>query len=230
MEDSGRFGRVVEDERGFWRAGEGWGGLRRAPLVSQLDTYLSLVSHITVAHPPTLCTRVSHHPPAPPELANLAANESASESGARFTRLGGRDQNFEGWQKNAYSAVLALQLSFHFAWHSSISAAPQILVFDNFAEFRGLGGGGVCSWKRLRHCERPATPPYGKTKPTNSIRPTAPRSHKAGHARREAEICATDKRGATMPPQPPLGMMPLSLTCPDLSTSPYAVEACAATS
>ena len=33
--------------------------------------------------------------PSPPESANLAANESLT----RFTRLGGRDQNFGGWHK-----------------------------------------------------------------------------------------------------------------------------------
>ena len=47
--------------------------------------------------------------------------------------------------------MLAVSVSFHFAWHTSISAAPKILVFGNLAEFRQLvgpltdsgGGGGV---------------------------------------------------------------------------------------
>ena len=38
-------------------------------------------------------------PNPPPESANLAANESASESATCFTRLGGRDQKFGGWHK-----------------------------------------------------------------------------------------------------------------------------------
>ena len=54
-------------------------------------------------------------------------------------------------QIKAHYAVLAVQVSVQFAWHSSISAAPNILVFGNFAEFRRLvgplagsgGGGGV---------------------------------------------------------------------------------------
>ena len=52
-------------------------------------------------------------------------------------------------QNKAYHAVLAVQVSFHFARHSSISAAPKSLIFGNFAEFRRLvgplgdpGGGG----------------------------------------------------------------------------------------
>ena len=38
---------------------------------------------------------VPHATPPPPEPAKLAANESASESAARFTRLGGWDQKFD---------------------------------------------------------------------------------------------------------------------------------------
>ena len=69
-------------------------------------------------------------------------------AGSKFWRLA---------QNKACYAVLAVQVSFHFAWHSSISAAPKILVFGNFAEFRRLvgpladfgggrgGGGGRCS-------------------------------------------------------------------------------------
>ena len=48
-------------------------------------------------------------------------------AGSKFWRLA---------QNKADYAVLAVQASFHFAWHSSISAAPKILVFGNFAEFR----------------------------------------------------------------------------------------------
>ena len=55
-------------------------------------------------------------------------------AGSKFWRLA---------QNKAYYAVLAVEVSFHFAWHSSISAAPKILVFGNFAQFRRLGGGGV---------------------------------------------------------------------------------------
>ena len=49
-------------------------------------------------------------------------------------------------------AVSAVQVSVHFAWHSSISAAPKLVVLGNFAEFRrrvgpladtGGWGGGV---------------------------------------------------------------------------------------
>ena len=48
-------------------------------------------------------------PPPPPESAILAANESASESAARFTRFGRRDQKF--WrlaQNKGYYAVFAV--------------------------------------------------------------------------------------------------------------------------
>ena len=43
-------------------------------------------------------------------------------------------------QNRAYQAVFAVYLSFHFAWHSSIGAAPKIVVFGNFAELRRLVG------------------------------------------------------------------------------------------
>ena len=52
-------------------------------------------------------------------------------TGSKFRRLA---------QNKAYYAVLAVQVSFHFAWHSSISAAPKNLVFGNFAEFRRIVG------------------------------------------------------------------------------------------
>ena len=45
--------------------------------------------------------------------------------------------------------MLAVQVSFHFAWHSSISAAPNILVFGNFADFRRLVGPVADSGGRL---------------------------------------------------------------------------------
>ena len=56
---------------------------------------------------------------------------ATSRAGSKFWRLA---------QNKAYDAVLDVQLSFHFAWHSSIGAAPKILVFGNFAEFRRLVG------------------------------------------------------------------------------------------
>ena len=69
-------------------------------------------------------------------------------AGSKFWRL---------VQNKGYYVVLAVQVSFHFAWHSSIGAAPNILVFGNFAEFRRLvgpladsggGGGGVVDVQR----------------------------------------------------------------------------------
>ena len=56
-------------------------------------------------------------------------------------------------QNKAYFAVFAVQVSVHFAWHSSISAAPNILVFSNFAEFRRLVGPLADSGGRL-HARR----------------------------------------------------------------------------
>ena len=65
-------------------------------------------------------------PTSPPESANLAANESA----ARFTRLRGRDQKFRGLAQNtAYDEVFAVQLSFHFAGHSSNQCCTQNVGF-----------------------------------------------------------------------------------------------------
>ena len=100
----------------------------------------------------------------PPESANLAANESASESAARFTRLGGREQNFGGWH-NIRPMMRRWLCRYHSSLHGTphISAAPKILVFGNFAEFCRLvgpltdsgGGGGLAQglwWLALLAC------------------------------------------------------------------------------
>ena len=88
----------------------------------------------------------------PPKSANLAANESASESAARFAQLGGRDQNFGGWHK--IKPIMRCSLcSYHSILHGTPQSVlhPKIWFFGNFAEFRRLvgpladsgGGGGV---------------------------------------------------------------------------------------
>ena len=108
-------------------------------------------------------------PPPPPESANLAANESA----AHFTRLRGRDQNFGGrHQIRPTMRWLAMEVSFHFAWHSSNQCCTQnfgvwqiLRILPTWWAPRRLGGGGgfgtrpryliVCLWRRLlasRHC------------------------------------------------------------------------------
>ena len=103
------------------------------------------------------CASVFHNmqppsPPPPPPAVGKPGGQRVGErvggvfpltwrAGSKFWRLA---------QNKAYHAVLAVQVSFHFAWHSSISAAPKILVLGNFAEFRrlvgplaDLGGGGT---------------------------------------------------------------------------------------
>ena len=73
------------------------------------------------------------NPPPPPLVGNPGSQRVGERVGGAFYRLGGRDQNF-----GAYYAVLAVQLSFHFAWHSSISAKFWFLA-TRWAS-RRLGG------------------------------------------------------------------------------------------
>ena len=69
-------------------------------------------------------------------------------------------------QNKAYYAVLAVQLSFHFAWHSSFSAAPKSFWFlatlPNFADFGG-GGGALLQYRigqgRISQSQKPVAHP-----------------------------------------------------------------------
>ena len=100
-------------------------------------------------------------------------------------------------QNKAYYGVLAVQVSFHFAWHFSISAAPKFLVFGNFAEFHrlvgphaDLGGGGGGGYAPAgdgltqaapRRCSGPTQPALQRWHyPARSKPPTASSCMRAG--------------------------------------------------
>ena len=93
-----------------------------------------------------------------PESANLAANESA----ARFTRLGGRDQNFGGWHK--IKPIMRCWLcSYHFILHGTPQSVlhPKfwfLATSPNFADTLGpwptQGGGGGCGWSAVGKASR----------------------------------------------------------------------------
>ena len=93
-------------------------------------------------------------PPPPPESANLAANESASESAARLTRLGGQDQHCGGWHKTGPIKRCSLC-----TYHSILHGTPQSVLHPklwflapspNYADSLGpsptWGAGGLREW------------------------------------------------------------------------------------
>ena len=94
-------------------------------------------------HNPTKFEQETHQwqPPPPPSRQTWRPTRRRASRRRVLPDLEGGIKNFGGWHKlKPNSVVLAVQLSFHFAWHSSISAAPKMLVFGNFAEFRRLVG------------------------------------------------------------------------------------------
>ena len=91
----------------------------------------------------------------PPESANLAANESASESATRFTRLGGRDQKFGGWHKMRPYMRCSCAGIIPFCMALLHQCCPQNFWFlATSLNFRRLvgpvadsGGGGGVAWE-----------------------------------------------------------------------------------
>ena len=99
-----------------------------------------------------------HTLPTPPRVGKPGGQRVGERVGDAFYPTWRAGSKFWSLAQNrAYYAVLAVQVSFHFAWHSSISAAPKILVFGNFAESRRLvgpladSGGGGCIWTVSDH-------------------------------------------------------------------------------
>ena len=96
--------------------------------------------------------------------------ESASESAARVTRLGGRDQNGGGWHK-----IRPIMRCWLRSYHSSLHGTPQSVLHPklwflatspNFADSLGpsptRGGGGGCMCFESRAHQVISAPSTGK--------------------------------------------------------------------
>ena len=83
-------------------------------------------------------TEMCNPPPQPPPRAGKPGGQRVGErvDGAFYPTWRAGSKFWTLAQNTTYYAVLAVYSSFHFAWHCLISAAPKILVFGNFAEFR----------------------------------------------------------------------------------------------
>ena len=106
-------------------AAGGQGGARRCGTCRPLV----LTRGVHTAEPGSRGDSPHGNPPPPPRVGQRVG-------GAVYPTWRAGSEFWRSAQHQAHDAASAVRASFHFAWHSSITAAPNVLVFGNVAEFR----------------------------------------------------------------------------------------------